>query len=300
VDVRHLVVLEDALAELEAAGAQGFDFDAAWRAVTPDDLATIIYTSGTTGPPKGAQWSHRTVMAAQRALDEALPMPSHGVVSFLPMAHTGGRITVHYLALAYGATITACPDIRELPAHLADARPDAFISTPGFWDRIRAGLLTMAAGEPDLRPYLARLGLDNLKAAFVGGAPCPPDLSEFFRAAGVPLLEAYGSTEVSLNIFNRVTDFRPGTAGKPLPGVEIRLLDDGELLCRSELNMVGYRGDPEQTAATIDADGWLHTGDIARIDADGYVSIVDRKKELIITSSGKNISPANVEAAVRA
>jgi long-subunit acyl-CoA synthetase (AMP-forming) len=113
------------------------------------------------------------------------------------------------------------------------------------------------------------------------------------------MLEAYGSTECSLNVFNRIDDFKGGTAGKPLPGVEMRLAEDGEMLFRAPLNMVGYRNRPEQTAETIDADGWLHTGDIAEVDEDGFVKIVDRKKELIISAAGKNMSPANIEQTIK-
>jgi len=305
--------------DLLAAGDPHFDIDAAWNAVSADDVAAIIYTSGTSGPPKGALWSHRTVMANIRALDSALPMPTESMVSFLPMAHAGGRITVHYIALAYGAAITACPDMKSLPAHLVDARPDAFIATPRFWEKIKVTLEALTSGDPAalaalaqpqpaggcaipdaVRPHLHRVGLDRLKVGFVGGAPSSSEVIGFFRAAGVPLLEAYGSTETALNIFNRVEDYRPGTVGTPLPGVEVRLLDDGELLCRSEFNMVGYSNDPQGTAEKIDADGWLHTGDIAEIDKDGFVTITDRKKDIIITSSGKNLSPANIERAIAA
>jgi long-chain acyl-CoA synthetase len=331
------------LAALEAAPAVGFDFEAAWRAVRAEDLVTLIYTSGTTGPPKGAEWSHRTVMAEQRALDAALPMPTDGIISFLPMAHAGGRITAHYMALGYGATITACPDMKQVPVALGATRPDAFFSVPRLWEKLQVAIEGMIAAQPDeqrvalqevldlglervravesgsgvpageaaalvvrhdailprLSPLLGRLGLDNIKAAFVGGAPSSPELSQFFRAVGVPMLEAYGLTEGSLNVFNRVDDYKTGTAGKPLPGVEVRLADDGELLCRADLNFTGYRKQPEATAEALDDDGWLHTGDIATIDEQGFIAIVDRKKEIIITSAGKNMSPANIESTVR-
>jgi long-subunit acyl-CoA synthetase (AMP-forming) len=354
--VKHLVVIDGdgadgtlTLADVEAAAIPGFDFNAAWRAVRAGDLVTLIYTSGTTGTPKAAQWSHRTAMAQQRALAAAVPVATDSLISFLPLAHAGGRITAHYMALIHGATITTCPDMRQVPAYLADARPDAIFSVPRVWEKLQVAIEAMIQNEPDpdrsaaleraiddgmrrvrahdgiagpadaaghagngtgnpgheadrelLRPILARLGLENVKGAFVGGAPSTPELSQFFRAVGIPLLEAYGLTEGSLNIFNRVDDFKCGTAGKPLPGVEIRLADDGELLARSELSMAGYRADPEQTAAALDADGWLHTGDIAAIDEQGFVTIIDRKKELIISSSGKNMSPANIESAISA
>jgi long-subunit acyl-CoA synthetase (AMP-forming) len=348
--VRHVVVVEDeapqgvsTLADLERAGDPGFDFDAAWQAITADDLAALIFTSGTTGPPKAAQWSHRTVMSQQRALNAALPLPTDNIISFMPMAHSGGRITVHYMALAYGATITVCPDIKQLLHALPAVRPDTFFSVPRFWEKLQVAIEAMVQSEPEekrlvlqraievglqrtkaaeygssastgeleeldaeyaettaaLKPILARVGLDRVKSAFVGGAPSTPELSQFFRAVGVPMLEAYGLTEGSLNVFNRVEMYKSGTAGKPLPGVEIRLADDGELLVRSDLNFVDYRHQPQESAETLDADGWLHTGDVASIDEDGFVSIVDRKKELIINSAGKNMSPVTIESAVK-
>lgn len=347
--VTHVVVVDGGpddltLTDVEAGGDPAFDLDDRWRAVTEDDLVTMIFTSGTTGPPKGAQWSHRTVMSQQRALDAALPLPSEGILSFLPMAHAGGRITSHYMALPHGATITTCGDMREVPKHLVEVHPDALFSVPRLWEKLQVALEGMidADGTEDepsqlrsaletnlrkvraddagsdvpaeeadrlagafeqnlehFRPLVARLGLDRIKAAFVGGAPCAGEVIQFFRAVGVPMLEAYGLTEGSLNIFNRVEDFKSGTAGKPLPGVEVRLLDDGELLCRAPLNMVGYRKEPEKTGEAIDAEGWLHTGDIATIDDEGYVAIVDRKKELLISAAGKNMSPANIESAIK-
>jgi long-subunit acyl-CoA synthetase (AMP-forming) len=275
-------------------------------------------------------------MAQQRALDAALPLPTEALISFLPMAHAGGRITAHYMALAYGACITACPDLKELPAYLAQVRPDALFAVPRLWEKLQVALEGLAdeagrralvvgvermkaldggtdvareradelAAEHEaalaaLRPALARLGLDRIKAAFVGGAPVAPEVVQFFRAAGVPLLEAYGLTEGSLNVFNRIEEFKTGTAGRPLPGVELKLAADGEILVRGELNFVGYRKEPAKTAEALDCDGWLHTGDVARVDEDGYVTIVDRKREIIINAAGKNMSPANIESAIK-
>jgi long-subunit acyl-CoA synthetase (AMP-forming) len=330
------------LTELEEAGDPNFDFDTAWQAITADDLVSVIFTSGTTGPPKAAQYSHRTAMSELRAMDAALPLPTENIISFLPMAHSGGRITVHYMALAHGATITVCPDIKQLLQALPIVHPDSFFAVPRFWEKIQVAIEAMVQNQPEdrrdvlqraievglertkaadsgssttatalaaldaeyadatlqLKPILAQLGLDRIKSAFVGGAPSAPELSQFFRAVGVPMLEAYGLTEGCLNIFNQVGSFKSGSAGKPLPGVEVRLAADRELLVRSDLNFVGYRHQPEATAETMDSDGWLHTGDIATIDDQGFVSIVDRKKELIINSAGKNMSPATIESAI--
>ncbi len=345
--LQHVVVTDGdggttTLSDLEASGDSEFDFDAAWRAVGPEDLVTIIYTSGTTGPPKGVQWAHRTVMSQLRSLGAVVPLPSEAVISFLPMAHAGGRLTSHYFALPHGPAITACPDMKQLPAFLAQVRPDAVFAVPRVWEKFQVAIEAMIAGLPDaeesraaeaavakgleraraaeaggatadlvtltaeheeqlsvLKPILERLGLDRVKAGFVGGAPSAPELSQFFRAVGVPMLEAYGLTEGSLNVFNRVKEFKGGTAGLPLPDVELRLADDGEMLFRSPLNMVGYRNDPDKTAEALDAEGWLHTGDIGRLDGDGYLKVVDRKKEIMISAAGKNMSPANIEQAIK-
>ena len=348
--VTHLVVLDEAvegalsLPDVESAAPHDLDLDAIGRQLTADDLATLIYTSGTTGAPKGALWSHRTVLAAQRGLDAALPIPRISVISFLPLAHAGGRISALYMALAHGAAITACPDMSQLPLALATHRPDSIFSVPRVWEKLQVAIEGLIAAEPDnatrealqsaveagkkyvlaaesgsgasdaeiaqlrdaydhgvqtLKPVIARLGLDRVKSAFVGGAPSAPEVSIFFRAVGVPMLEAYGGTEVSLNIFNRVDRFKTGTAGFPLPGVEIRVADDGELLCRADMNFVGYRNLPEMTRATLDDDGWLHTGDIVEVDEDGFVTVVDRKKEIIINSAGKNMSPALIESTIK-
>jgi long-subunit acyl-CoA synthetase (AMP-forming) len=347
--LEHVIVTDGdggttTLAAIEAQPDAEFDFDSAWRAVDAEDLVTIIYTSGTTGPPKGAQWAHRTVMSQLRALGAVLPLPESDVISFLPMAHAGGRLTAHYFALAHGATITVCPDLKQLPAYLAAVHPDTLFAVPRLWEKLQVAIEGMVDALEDeaqraaahkaiaagierakaqdarsdasaeeiraaeaeqeavrgaLQPILQRLGLERIKAAFVGGAPNAPELTLFFRAVGVPLLEAYGLTEGSLNVFNRIEEFKVGTAGKPLPGVELRLADDGEILVRAPLNMVGYRKDPEKTAEAIDPEGWLHTGDIAQLDDDGYVKIVDRKKEIIINAAGKNMSPANIESAIK-
>lgn len=331
------------LAELETLVDPEFDFTASWQRLTADDVQCIIFTSGTTGPPKPVQWSNRTVMSQMRALDVTLPLPKNSLVSFLPMAHAGGRILGPHSAVIYGAAITACPMMNDVPKALVDARPDVLFSTPRVFEKLQVAIesLIESQSDPDVleqlhdalalglriahadeagsaesiemtpavvaershglalfKSVLAKVGLDEIKVAIIGGAPVAAEVVHFFRALGVPMLEAYGATEVSLNIFNRIEDFKTGTAGKPLPGVELKLGPDGEILCRSDLNMVGYRNSPEQNAATIDSDGWVHTGDIAEIDDDGFVKIVDRKKEIIINSAGKNMSPANIEMAI--
>jgi len=146
----------------------------------------------------------------------------------------------------------------------------------------------------------AMLGLDQVLTVNVGAAPTPPEVLEFFHAIGIEVAELWGMSETSgIGAVNRPGQVKIGTVGPAAPGVEVKLADDGELLCRGMFMMSGYRNLPEQTAAALDADGWLHTGDIAEIDADGFIKIVDRKKELIINAAGKNMSPANIEAELK-
>ncbi|MEN3357581.1 MAG: long-chain acyl-CoA synthetase [Mycobacteriales bacterium] len=148
-------------------------------------------------------------------------------------------------------------------------------------------------------PLRARIGLDQLRYAFAGAAPLPVDVLYFMRAIGLPFSEIYGMSENTGGMTWDPYLVKPGTVGRAYPGVDVRLLDDGEIVCRGGIVARGYLKDPERTAETFDADGWLHTGDIGQVDPDGYFSIVDRKKELIITSGGKNVSPANIEAALK-
>ena len=156
------------------------------------------------------------------------------------------------------------------------------------------------ADEEQFSKLRVMLGLDQVLTVNVGAAPTPPEVLEFFHAIGIELAELWGMSETSgVGTVNRPGQVKIGTVGPVSPGVEVKLADDGELLCRGPFMMSGYRNLPEQTADALDADGWLHTGDIAAIDADGYVTIVDRKKELIINAAGKNMSPANIEAEVK-
>ncbi|HEX6389736.1 MAG TPA: AMP-dependent synthetase/ligase [Solirubrobacteraceae bacterium] len=280
------------LAELDG----DLDVDAAWQAVHPDDVAVIIFTSGTTGRPKGVELTHKAVLGNVQGLDHAIgTIDGARVISYLPMAHIAERQLSHYRAMAFGLAVTTCPDPRTMPEHLLAVRPHYFFGPPRMLAKLRA-----AAGDATGDALLARFGLDEVVVGMTGSAPVPPELTQFWLDAGLPLVEAWGITECgAFGAFGRPDSYKVGTCGTPLPGVELRLADDGEILLRSPWLMRGYRNRPEATAEAIDAEGWLHTGDVGTRDADGHLTIVDRKKEIIINAAGKNMSPAHIEARVK-
>jgi len=304
----HLVLVEE-LEDLEDRTPSTFHFEETWRAVEPSDVLTLIYTSGTTGPPKGVQLTHANLMAELRGCASVLPIvPGGRATSFLPSAHIADRWGLHYTAsIAFGATVTSVPDGRTIIQVLPTVRPTAWGSVPRIWEKIEAALRKQgitdpaALAEEQRAGIRERLGLDQATWVISGAAPIPVETLEYFMALGLPIQEVWGMSETSCCVTVNPRDaIRLGTCGTVLPGNEIRLAEDGELLVRGPLVMAGYRGEPEKTAEAIDADGWLHTGDVATIDDDGYMTIVDRKKELIINSLGKNMSPANIEARLKA
>jgi long-subunit acyl-CoA synthetase (AMP-forming) len=341
--VEHVIVVDDG-GEVESHARDDFDFEAAWRAVQPDDVLTLIYTSGTTGPPKGVQLTHANLIAGINGFDKVIAFPDDGrVVSWLPMAHIAERACSHYLPMFLGFTTTCCPDPRQVVAYLPEVRPTWFFAVPRVWEKLKAAIEAGVAAEQDaakkqatewalgvglrwvraeqageevpeelaqehakadelvLSKIRARLGLDQVESVNVGAAPTPREVIEFFHAIGVPLAELWGMSETSgYGACNPPEKIKIGTVGPPAPSAEIRLADDGEVLIRGPFVMPGYRNQPDKTRQAIDDDGWLHTGDVGEFDEDGYLKIVDRKKELIINAAGKNMSPANIEAKVKA
>jgi long-chain acyl-CoA synthetase len=305
------VVLVEELDQLEPDPE--LDFEAAWRAVGPDILLTLIYTSGTTGPPKGVETTHANMLAELRGLDEFLGSMQPGrAVSFLPSAHIADRWASEYTAICtYGHTLTCCADPREVMAVVREIHPTIFGAVPRVWEKSKAAL--EAGGVPS-EAVKAALGLEQCERFVVGAAPIPVEVLEYFAAADIVIQEVWGMSEVScVATMVPADDPRFGTVGLPIPGVEVKLASEpsgepvpaepgqvGELLVRGDIVMRGYRNQPEKTAETLDPEGWLQTGDVAQIDSDGFVTIVDRKKELIINAAGKNMSPANIEAALKA
>ncbi len=299
----QIIVLEDGLPEADFP-----EFEQTWRAVEPTDIATLIYTSGTTGPPKGVQLSHANLMSSLNGWAGAGLLEPHGrSVSYLPLAHIADRLIHYYRAFASGCSITCVADATQILAALVDTRPTGWMSVPRLWEKIKAGLESKGITDPGAlsdetkAAVRGQLGLDQLVWAACGAAPIPVPVLEYFMALGLPVLEGWAMSETACcGIVNPMEAPRPGYIGKPLAGVEMKVADDGELLVRGDWLMVGYRKDPEKTAEAINAEGWLHTGDVVEVDHDGYVKIVDRKKELIISAGGKNMSPANIEQKLKA
>jgi long-subunit acyl-CoA synthetase (AMP-forming) len=314
-EIEHIVLVDGAeagtitLQDLARRRVPGFDFDSAWRAVQPEDVVTLIYTSGTTGPSKAVQLTHGSVLFQTRGVAAILGLQSDGrSISYLPSAHVGDRCLTHYGAsLCFGNSVTSIPDHRQVGLALVEVRPTVFGGVPRVWEKLKAGLEAAGVTDPAKLPeqakcaVRAKTGLDQTGWRITAAAPISTEVMQYFAALGLELNEGWGMSESScFGTLNPPDQIRQGTVGRPLPDVEIVVADDGEMLVRAPLVMKGYRGDPEKTAEAIDADGWLHTGDIAQIDGDGYVRIVDRKKELIINSAGKNMSPANIELKLRA
>jgi long-chain acyl-CoA synthetase len=330
-----------ALSDVEGSHPD-FDVDASVAQIKATDVLTLIYTSGTTGPPKGVQLVHRNLLATVEGIEGLIEFPRDGrVVSWLPAAHVAERNAHHYLPIVFGLQITCCDDPREVLSYLPEVRPSWFFAVPRIWEKLKAGLETMVAAQPEERQQTlqaaldaavrkvrmeqagvavpaelaeqvakadaeiftglrAMLGLDQVEAINVGAAPTPVEVLEFFHAIGLPLSELWGMSETcGAGSVNPPDKIKLGTVGPPAPGVEIKLDEDGEVLVKSDVVMLGYRNLPDKTAEAFTADGWLRTGDIGAFDEDGYLSIIDRKKELIISAAGKNMSPANIEATVK-
>jgi long-subunit acyl-CoA synthetase (AMP-forming) len=303
--VEHVLQVED-IAAWPGTPA-GFDFAKTWQAVRPADVLTIIWTSGTTGPPKGVELTHGAMAATLEALNAvAHPTPGGRVTSYLPAAHVADRWSTHYWWMTLGMEITTIADAADLVATLPQVRPTIWGSVPRVFEKLRAALESQGITDPadlseeDRAALRAKLGLDAAEFLVVGAAPLAVETHEFFAALGLPLCEVWGMSETcGLLTVTPPDDRRIGSVGRPLPGVQLRVAPDGEVLAKGPMLMSGYRNAPQLTAETIDAEGWLHTGDIGRLDADGYLTIIDRKKELIINAAGKNMSPLAIEAALK-
>jgi long-chain acyl-CoA synthetase len=327
------------LAELEAAGAGGDDAELLRRAAAaePDDACLIIYTSGTTGRPKGVVLTNRGFAAARRAVTTAgLFGPGDVTYLYLPLAHAFAQL-VQAECIEVGAAIAYFGgDTGQIVGELGAVRPTVLPSVPRIFEKVHAVAMSMWPGGEAAAAEAVELGLrvrearargeevdpedaarfeqlDNETFALVrsifggrvrfavsGAAPIAPDILRFFFAAGVPVYEGWGMTETtSIGTLNLPDAYKIGTIGRPVPGVDIRIAEDGEIEIAGEILMREYWNNPAATAEVMTPDGYLRTGDLGSIDEDGFVTITGRKKDIIITAGGKNLTPANIEGDLR-
>ncbi len=305
------------------------------KGATGEDIAIMVYTSGTTGPPKGALLSHRYIINSVESLRQTIPIFDTDVAfSYLPYCHVAERISGLYNRLYAGASAYFVDDLAKLGTYMLEVKPTVFASLPRFFEKIHARIVSDIEASPkeeresfyraldvgrevsrlrqerkevpaELRqrydteaaPILARakdyFG-GRIRLATSGGAPLPLEVAEFFDAAGLPILQAYGLTENICVAFNRPDNHKFGTVGPPMPGCKVKIAPDGEILVSSEMMFSGYYKAPDETDAMF-SDKWLLTGDIGEIDADGFLRITGRKKEIIVTSTGKKVAPALIE-----
>lgn len=270
------------------------ELDRRQAALGPDDLATIMYTSGTTGHPKGVMLTHGNLSSNARAVLECSGILPHAVyLSWLPFSHIYARTVDIYGVLVSGALLCLAESVESVMLNLAETQPTNMSGVPRFYEKVLAAVQggDEAQGLRRLR-MLFGARVDWLSS---GGAPLPPAVAQAYHAAGLLLLQGYGLTESSPVIsFNRKDRYKVGSVGLPIPGVAVRIADDGEVLTRGPHVMKGYWNDPAATAEALE-DGWLHTGDLGRLDEDGFLYITGRKKELLVLSNGKKVVPAHLE-----
>lgn len=258
------------------------------------DLATIIYTSGTTGNPKGVMLSHGNLLSNAEAVVATSGMIEADIgLTWLPLSHIYARTCDHYVNMCSGATLCLAESLETLVANIAETGPTHMSCVPRFYEKLWSSVERFERDERAAR--LGRLFGPRMRRLSSGGAPLPKHVARGFDESGMTLMEGYGLTESSPVIsFNRDGGVRVGSVGRPIPGVEVKIAADGEILTKGPHVMMGYWKDPEATSLAIEA-GWLHTGDVGAIDADGFLYVTDRKKDLIITSGGKNIAPSELE-----
>ncbi len=263
-------------------------------ALGPEDLATVMYTSGTTGNPKGVMLTHGNLLSNIVAILEAEPVDADEVqLNWLPLSHIYARTLDLYTPLAGGSLLALAEFPESVLDNVKEVRPTHMHSVPRLYEKVLAACAGNDAAETGRR--LRKVFGDRMRWLGCGGAPLPVAVAQAYEAAGLRILSGYGLTESSPVIsFNRRDRHRLGSVGPPLPGVEVRIAADGEVLTRGPHVMKGYWNNPTATAEALQ-DGWLHTGDLGAIDADGFLSITGRKKDLLVLSSGKKVVPNHVE-----
>jgi long-chain acyl-CoA synthetase len=266
------------------------------RQIQPGDLAAVMYTSGTTGEPKGVMLTHGNLLSNVEATYQALPPDGSDVLlSWLPYSHIYARLCDHYLSILSGCTVALAQGFEHLVTNLKETNPTHMTGVPRFYEKVWESVEKYPETERAKR--LRDMFGSRLKWLSAGGAPLPVHVANGFWQCGIKLLQGYGLTESSPVItFNTTEHNKIGTIGRPIPGVEVKIAHDGEVLARGPNIMTGYWNKPEATAEAIDSEGWLHTGDLGAIDEEGYVSITGRKKDLIVLSSGKKVAPVLIES----
>jgi long-chain acyl-CoA synthetase len=303
--------------------------------VGPDDPAVLYMTSGATGEPKMGLTTHAALITNADMGPTVLHLtPEDSTLAFLPSAHIAQRVVIELLPIPCGMPVWFSEGLNKMPAELRSIRPTFLLAPPRVWERVYASVSAEIRKRPAAvrKLFYTALGLGlkasrlrqegkpvpawmtrslnlankvlfgkvrerlggRLKIAGSGAAPLSRELAHFYEAIGMPLVEGYGLTEGGVVVLNPLDDPRAGSIGKVLPGVEVKVAEDGELLVKSPTVFSGYYKDPATTAAVL-RDGWLHTGDLCEMDADGYIYITGRKKELIVSSNGKKIYPARIE-----
>ena len=301
--------------------------------IRPDDVCTIVYTSGTTGEPKGAELAHRNLVDISRAILQVFPLgPDDSTLSFLPYSHVFERINGIFIGMLFGGQVWISRGTDHLAEELGEVQPTVMNSVPRVYEKMHAAVMARVRDSPAVRraifdwaigvgtryahehnpgPMLQwqhaladrlvlgalrrRLTGGRLRFFISGGAALAQEIEEFFWAIGVPILNGWGMTEVSSGACsNTLAQHRFLTVGKPFPGVELKIAEDGEILIQSPGNMAGYHNNPAATADMI-RDGWVYSGDIGEIDADGFLKITDRKKALFKTAVGKYVAPQPLE-----
>jgi long-chain acyl-CoA synthetase len=277
-----------------------------------DELLSILYTSGTTGQPKGAMLSARAMAFAAANTSLEMKLSEHDqFFSYLPLSHAAERFLVQMNSLYSGASVAFVESLETFAADLRHVRPTVFFSVPRLWTRFQQGVLERMPEKrlalllrlPFIGGLVARkirrgLGLDRARVLVSGAASISRGLLDWYRTLGLTICEGYGMTEnFAYGSFNRPGQVRFGTVGRPMPGNELRIAENGEVLFRSPTLMLGYYREPQLSLSALDG-GWLHTGDKGEVDADGYLRITGRVKDIFKTSKGKYVAPAPIEGEI--
>ena len=315
------------------------DLEERINAQRPDDMCTLIYTSGTTGNPKGVMITHTNITwTAQTTTEILIGSTDDRVISYLPLSHIAEQVISLHAPMQMGASSWFAESLDQLGDNLREVRPTIFLGVPRVWEKIQAKMVVAGSQNPPLRKKIAawargkgleggyasqenrslpflygladklvfskvreKLGLDQCRLQISSAAPISLDTLEFFLSLGVPICEVYGMSECSGPATIALPDsYKTGKVGRALPGGEIKIAEDGEILMRGPHVFKGYLKNEAATAEALDEAGWLHSGDIGELDSHGYLKITDRKKDIIITAGGENIAPQLLEGKFKA